>query len=183
MGLSVSMDPGAAYGGVPGVGYMPAPGQSVGDAAYGLAHGYPGGVGALAVRMGKSANTLMHKVNPANDTHHLTLQEAVDMQAFAGASPILHAMAAQLGYTCVRATPDTSEGDPLDCMAALLVQQADFARAVADAVRGGQGAVTGNQLRRVQYHAEEVIAATGHTVALVRGRMRAAPGQDTALGA
>lgn len=176
MGLSFSVEAGAAYGGVQGVGYMPAPGQSVGDAAYGVAHGHPGGIGALAVRMGKSANTLTHKVNPLNDTHHLTLQEAVDMQALSGNAAVLHAMAAVLGYTCVRATPDTSQGDPLDCMATLQMHQADLARAVADAVRSGPGTVTANALRRVQHQAEEAIAATSHAVAMVRGHVRAAPG-------
>ena len=175
MGLSFSVEAGAAYGAVQGLGYMPAPGQSVAYALYATAHGYPGGIGALAKAMDKSANTLTHKVNPLNDTHHLTLDEALQIVALTGNYAVLHAIAANVGHVMVRATPDTSEGEPLDSMATLQMHQADLARAVADAVRGGQGAVTANQLRRVQHHAEEAIAAIGHTVAMVRGRMRAAP--------
>lgn len=45
------------------------------DTVYHLAHDYPGGVPALAARMGKNATVLMHKLNPNNDTHHLTAHE------------------------------------------------------------------------------------------------------------
>lgn len=171
---SVSLGGLLGYGDDAGQGYTMG-GQSVADAAYGLAHRYPGGVPALAARMGVSPNTLTHKVNPNNDTHKLALGEAEQMSVLSGDAAILHAFAAQMGHVCLRATPDTSEGDPLDNMAALQAQMADLMRAVADAVRGGQGAVTANQARRVDHHAQEAMAAIGHTVAMVRSRMRARP--------
>lgn len=175
MTISLTADLPGAYGAEQRQEYTRRRGQDVLDAAYQLAHGYPGGIGALALRMGVSDNTLTHKVNPNNSTHHLSLREAVAMQSLSGNAAILHAMADALGYTCARATPDQSGGDPLDTAMRLQVAHADLVRATADALRARDGAVTSNQLRRAEHDAQELIAAIGHTLALLRSRMRAAP--------
>ena len=70
---------------------------TVADAIYHTVHGYPGGVVALAARMGVSPNTLTHKANPNNATHHLHPAELVAMQQLSGNAAVLHAMAAALG--------------------------------------------------------------------------------------
>lgn len=150
-------------------------GQDVADAAYNTAHGYAGGIGALALRMGVNKNTLTNKVNTENDTHHLSLREAVTMQAMSGNCSILHAMAEALGYTCTRATPDQSFGDPVDTFMRLQSESGEFSRAVADAVRVGQGNVSANNMRRAEYQGQELHAAIDHTMAMLRSRMRAAP--------
>lgn len=150
-------------------------GQDVGDAAYNVAHGYPGGVAALAARMGVNAATLTAKVNQQNTTHHLSVREAVAMQHFSGNHAILHAMAEALGYTCSRNTPDQSGGDPTEAIMRLEVAHADLMRALADGVLAGPQAVTGNQMRRAVYMGEEAIATIGHALAMLRGRMRTVP--------
>ena len=159
---------------------IPAPdrvhGQDVADAAYNTAHNYPGGIAALALRMGSNANTLTAKVNQQNTTHHLSLREAVTMQHLSGNFAILHAMGDALGHACTRSTPAQHEGDPLDTIMRMQCELADFTRAIADGVRDGQGAITSNQMRRADYHAQEAIASIGHTLAMLRGMMRRAPG-------
>lgn len=174
MKATVSVPDRLAYGGDD-----PAPnrvcGQDVPDAAYNTAHDYPGGIGTLALRMGVNANTLTNKVNPQNTTHHLSLREAVKMQDISGNYAILHAMAESLGHTCTRATPDQSFGDPIEAFMRMQVALADFSRAIADAVRDGDGAATTNQVRRADHHAQEAIASIGHTLAMLRSRVRAAP--------
>lgn len=149
-------------------------GQDVQDAAYHTVHGYPGGADALAVRMAMSANTLKHKVNPNNTTHHLTLRESMTMQELTGNHSILHCMADALGYTCTRATPGDDRASPIDVLALMYAELADLQRAVADALRDGK-AVTGNEIRRVDHHAQESIAAITNTLAMLRARMRQAP--------
>ena len=66
------------------------------DAAYLTGHHYPGGVPALAARMGMDARELSRKLNP--NTSALSLDEAVVLMALSGDHRILHAMAAELGY-------------------------------------------------------------------------------------
>lgn len=53
--------------------------MSVGDALYTAARKYPGSVEALAGRMGRSANVLRSKLKPDVDTHHITLEEALQI--------------------------------------------------------------------------------------------------------
>ena len=175
MPISLTADLPDDYGAQQRQTYTRRRGQDVLDAAYQLAHGYPGGISAIALRMGVSDNTLTHKVNPNNTTHHLSLREAVAMQALSGNAAILHAMADALGYTCARATPDQSGGDPIDTTMRLQMTHADLVRAVADALRVGDGRVTSNQLRRAEHDAQELIAVIGHVLALLRSRMRQAP--------
>ena len=59
--------------------------MNVKDATHATVHDYPGGAESLAPRMGiKSPQVLRNKVNPATDTHHLRLDEAVRMMAVTG---------------------------------------------------------------------------------------------------
>lgn len=153
--------------------------MSVPDAIYHTVHGYPGGVAALAARMGLPVGTLTHKANPNNATHHMRPDELVAMQHFSGDAAVLMAMAAALGHTVTCATPDLSGGSPGVALVRLQAEFADLVRAVSDAVErlSSQPAthVTGNEIRRVEFHAQEVQAAMSHAVAALRGHMRPAP--------
>lgn len=50
--------------------------MSLPDLFYRIAHDAPGAVPALAARMNKNPTVLMHKLNPNNNTHGLTINEA-----------------------------------------------------------------------------------------------------------
>lgn len=108
------------------------------DAVYHTAHDSPGGVPALAVRMGVSANVLQNKVNPTQEHHKLTLDEAVRMQALTGDVRILHAMASELGYVAVHVQPFEGVSDMelldgyMDAITALGEFTASFQLAIAD---------------------------------------------------
>lgn len=179
MTISIGIAPGSDYGPLHAACDTRPGGQDVLDAAYSLAYAYPGGVPALAARMGVNANTLKHKLNPNNDTHHLTLREAQAMQVFTGRLDILHAMADELGAVCTPATPDASGGDPLASIVAMTAAVADLGRALADPLTRGAassgGAVSRNEMRRAEAMGQEAIASIGHALAMLRGLMRAPP--------
>ncbi|MCP3721754.1 phage regulatory CII family protein [Paraburkholderia sp. CNPSo 3272] len=78
------------------------------DAAYAVAHDYPGGTESLAPRLGMSGAVLRNKVNPNNTTHHLTLAEAVRMSQITGDVRIAEAIANELGFALVK-TPSMEE--------------------------------------------------------------------------
>ena len=149
-------------------------GQDVLDVAYQTAHAYNGGVPALAVRMGVVPGTLLNKVNPNNNSHHLTLREAVEMMELTGDPAVLHAIAARLGYTAVPAVPDQSEGDPVQALAQLGMAWGDFMNYTGQALANGQHC-TPNQVRAVDEFASRLLATVSHTVAMVRRRLRKAP--------
>ncbi|RYE43864.1 MAG: hypothetical protein EOP24_26690 [Hyphomicrobiales bacterium] len=153
--------------------------MTVPDAIYHTVHNYPGGVAALAARMGVSANTLTHKANPNNTTHHLHPAELLALQYMSGNAAVLHAMAAALGYSVTRATPDQTGGNPLEATMRLQCEFADLMRAAADPLRRTAAepakAVTGTEVRRVEFHAQETTAAIDCLVATMRAQRPGGP--------
>lgn len=131
-------------------------------AAQQAAQAFKGGVPALAKAMGISPNTLQHKLNPGNTRHHLTLRESIALQRITRDVGVMRAMAKALGYVCVLATPDQGEGDPVQAFANFQGEVADFSRAIADAMV--LQPPSPNAQRRIDYRAQEVIAATCHMV-------------------
>src|SRR5690606_28718993 len=79
--------------------------MNIHDAAYATVHDYKGGSESLGPRVGISPAVLRNKVNQNNETHHLTLAEAVRMADMTGDTRILQAWAHQSGFLLVKA-PD-----------------------------------------------------------------------------
>lgn len=80
------------------------------DAAHSIGHDYPGGVEALAVRMGIRPAVLRAKLNPNADTNHLTIKEAQSLQQLTGRRDIVIAMADELGGAFVELPDVADEG-------------------------------------------------------------------------
>jgi|GEM_PF-783325 len=150
-------------------------GHDAAIAAHDTAHGYTGGIEALAKRMQVNANTLTHKVNPKNTTHFLTLRDAIEMQWQSRDYRILHAMAGELGFACVPATPVHTDGDPIDTLMRMQMAFADYVQALGEALTRRAGGVSGNQMRKAEFHAAEAVAGVGHALTLLRGLMREEP--------
>lgn len=167
--ISFSIGAPFAYGDM-GAGADIGTGMDVLDAALLIAQEVPGGVPALAQRMGVSANTLQHKLNPNNATHHLTLKEAMALQQVSGRPYVLHAMAAGLDYICHRSRPDDAQGDPLEAFMRVQQSMGELTAAAADALRGG-GDVSKNAKRRVEHFANEAMASIAHVVSTVAARV------------
>lgn len=183
MAVTVSIPPGLAYGDSGALPDMPAS-MDIADAIYHLVHSYPGGVAALAARMGVPASTLTHKANPNNTTHHAHPKELIAMQHLSGNAAPLHSMAAALGYACTRALPDASGGDPVEAFMHLQLAIGDYTRALADPwerIRREPHAphVTRNESRRVEDRLQDLIAAANHAAAVFRAHGRpTAPGVE-----
>lgn len=143
-------------------------GLDVLDAAYHSAHEYPGGVPAVAQRMGMSPNTLQHKVSLTNDTHHLSLREAVALQEVTADARILHAMAGSLGYACVSLHAD-EQSTTLAQVMQMAKEFGDVLESVNTAV--ADGTVTPNEMRDCENQAAELIAAVNGVLAAVRSMM------------
>ena len=153
--------------------------MSVPDAIYHTVHGYPGGVAALAARMGLPAGTLNHKANPNNATHHLHPAELVAMQQLSGNAAVLHAMAAALGYTCTPCGADQAEGDPVEAFMHMQCSFAELVRAVADPLARMQSdpvkMVTPSEMRRADHAGAAHHATVDGALAALRGHMRPLP--------
>jgi hypothetical protein len=178
MPVSLSIAPGAAYGADEDVPSRPV-GMSVDDAIYHTVHGYPGGVAALAARMGVPANTLTHKANPNTTTHSLRPNELVAMQYLSGDASVLHAMAAALGYACVPVGDEQAGGDPVEAFMHMQTSYADLVRAIADPLARMRAEpdrmVTGAEMRRADRCAGDHHSTVDGALAALRGHMRPEP--------
>ena len=81
--------------------------MNIRDAAYMTGHHYPGGVPALAARMGMDALELTRKLNP--NAGAISLDEAVVLMTLSGDHRILHAMAVELGHTLAPQPSEASQ--------------------------------------------------------------------------
>ncbi len=138
-------------------------GLAIDDTVYHLAHDYPGGVPALAVRMGMSQNSLAHKVSLTQRTHHLSPTELVKLQA----------MAAALGFV---ALPSVAEigGSSMEDFARVVREFAELLTAVTETA--SDGSVTMNEMHRVEREAGDVIRAINGMLGHLRALMPSAPG-------
>jgi len=103
------------------------------DAAHKTVHDYPGGSESLGPRIGMSPAVLRNKVNPNNTTHHLTLAEASEVMGLTGDHRILHALAAEHGYT-LQSVNAPSAGSIMAAMLAAAAAKGDLAGVLAEAL-------------------------------------------------
>lgn len=140
------------------------------DAAYRVAHDYPhrGAVG-LAAKLGKNPGTFLNKVNPGQETHQLTLGEAVEMQAISGDHRILHAMAAVLGEACfpLPDLSDLSDQALLELINRIGAEGGDFHREINHSLSDNR--ICAREFARIEDEAMQFIAAIGEAVARMKG--------------
>ncbi|MFZ3286208.1 MAG: phage regulatory CII family protein [Telluria sp.] len=85
--------------------------MNVQDAFYQTVHGAAGGCESLAVRLGMSSAILRNKANVHSVTNKPMLDDADRIMGITGDHSILHALAANHGYVCVRVPDDVDASD------------------------------------------------------------------------
>ena len=127
------------------------------DAAFHLAHDYPGGAAALALRMGRNYTTLVHELK-GTGTAKLGLGDAVKMSVLTGNPAIAQAFAVAAGGVFLPAA--AAQADASGDLAALARSAQEFGEFAAAFAAGlADGRVTGNELARVNTEALEAIRA------------------------
>lgn len=111
------------------------------EAAYRVAHDFrPDGAVGLARRLGKNPGTFLNKLNPHQETHHLTLGEAVAMSIAASDARIAQAFAWEVGGVFVRLPPPAGASD-LELLTLMLqrdVSGGRFAQTVEQCLEDGR---------------------------------------------
>lgn len=137
------------------------------DAAHRIGAEYPGGAKALSVRMEIGAAVFLGKLNPNTTTHHLTLIEALRMQALTGRADILQAMADELGFVCIP-KPGVTDEDISHALAHACAEFGGYLKQVDASMR--DGVVTANERKRLEHDLTEMIAAATHLQALLSAK-------------
>lgn len=117
------------------------PWSDLDEAKHHLVHEHPGGAKALGPLVGINPGTLSNKVNPSMEHHHLTVDEAVRIQAVRRRYDVLHAEARALGHVCVQINDYSGISDEalLDAYAAYHADVGQTAQAVREALASGEG--------------------------------------------
>jgi hypothetical protein len=132
------------------------------DAAHAVVHDYQGGSESLGPRAGISAAVLRNKVNPNNDTHHLTLAEATRITSLTNDDRILQAWAHERGYLLVKAPESCkteSDMSVLEQMAGFMMSCGEFGREIHMSLADGK--VTHDEIRSVNRAALDVMRSAG----------------------
>lgn len=141
------------------------------DAAYHLGQAYPGGVEALAARLGKNAITLRHELNGTGFAK-LGLQTAVDLSVLSKDHRIVNAFAAECGGMFVLLAE--SLGGDSAAMHRVAVLAKEFGEVVATVTEAAaDGEVSANELARVEREWAELVAAGQALVAHMRAKHEA----------
>lgn len=138
--------------------------MNIADAAHITVHDYPGGSESLGPRVGISAAVLRNKVNPNNDTHHLTLKEADRLIGITADFRILRALAHAHGFLIVKA-PDNKRGESdmsvLEQMVGFMVASGAYGQEIQTAL--ADGAVDRMELERVVRAGQAVMTCVAET--------------------
>lgn len=134
--------------------------MSLEDEIYRRAHAYPGGIAALAPRMGLKETSLRHKVSPTYPTAHLSPRELVMLIEFCGFGP-LHSICAELGHAAIplpRGSGRVAEG-----IARSMREVGEALTVAAAAVEDGK--VESKEIHRFRKEVIEAIGSLGEVAA------------------
>lgn len=125
--------------------------------AYRLAHGFNGGVVALAVMMGKGDKVLASKLNPNIDTHHLNITELDMLADFTGGNLALAEYFAQKAHAVVVVLPsvsDESDMGLLDGYMAIMTEMGELAGRFQSAYSDGD--ITQKEFEQIEKEVSDV---------------------------
>jgi hypothetical protein len=150
------------------------------DALYVLARAYPGGVEALAQRMGRSPNVLYNKLRPQIETHRVTFEEATEIAELCFAANVpdaerhFDAAEARLGRVAYRLPQLDSLTDVelSNVMLQAVGGVGDIATALHDAF-ANDGKIDDDEMAELEKHFIKLSAVQAEWHARIRARHEA----------
>jgi hypothetical protein len=120
-------------------------------AVHGTAHDF--GLPELARKLAIREQVFRNKVNPTDETHKLTLREAVAMMDVAGDTRILEAVCSLFGGEFVRHAERAMPRDLLRALLAVDAENGDVNRSIKAALRDGR--ISPRELREIRQEITE----------------------------
>lgn len=109
------------------------------DAAHKTVHNPKhGGSTAIAARMGMSSTVLNNKVNPATNSHHLRLDEALTIMEYTNDTSIIQAMAHRLGGVFTRVDDEATQASIIMTALSTSACQGDIMSEMQKALEDGR---------------------------------------------
>ncbi|MGO4379673.1 phage regulatory CII family protein [Pseudoduganella sp. RAF19] len=138
------------------------------DAFHKTVHDAKGGVEALAVRLGISAQILRNKANPNITANKVHLEEADRVMALTEDYEVLHALARNHGFVCVKVHSDATASDlaVLELVAKVWVASGEVGKEVHATLE--DGVVDKHEVQRV----EEAVYRVNQSLSQMVGRLK-----------
>lgn len=146
--------------------------MNVSDAVHATVMNYPGGAEALAPRVNMTPGVLRNKANPNSNSHRTAIEEASLIMGVSNDFQILHALAAEHGYFCVKAAADDSDS-VLGVVLNAQAREGDLSRTLHDAL--ADGAISKRELDEITAAAFAVQSAIGNLIARCKAAAIPAP--------
>lgn len=146
------------------------------DALYKIARAYPGGIEALAARMGKTANVLYNKLRPGSLTHHASFEEVSEIIELCEQAGVPNARL-PLEAMCQRHNMVTfpfpgidhlSDDDLTRAVCCAMAELGDVAGAISSSL-SDDGEISLIELDRIEKEIQQALGAIGS----LRERLRA----------
>lgn len=146
--------------------------DAIEDAQYRVVHDFPGGAVRLAPLVNMHPGTLSNKVHPGSPNHHLTVREAVAIQAATHDCRLLYAEAQVLGHACVALGDFSgiSDVELLDAYAAYHQELGQTAAAIREAL--AHRVVTREQIREIEREIHEDVRHAFEFLSRLKGLCR-----------
>lgn len=146
--------------------------MSIKDVVYRVVHAYPGGVPALAARMGISKHVLQNKVNPNNETHHLTISELIQIQEFTDSDEIAKHIAGERNMVCFPVTQHEGASDMelLDLFINMEREKADWLTTIQQSLKDGM--IDAGEAERIKKESREHIAVIAELTSRIDGMVQ-----------
>lgn len=143
--------------------------MNIRDAFHQTVHLADGGCEALAVRMGMGAQVLRNKANPNSTTNKPMLEEADLAMGITGDYRVLHAMAHNHGFVCVRVERDAAASDlaVLELVTKVWSASGEVGAEVHTTL--ADGIVEQHEIKRVEAAVYRVNQALNQMIARLRG--------------
>ena len=149
------------------------------DALYKVARAYPGGLEALATKMGMSVNVLRNKLAPAIESHYPSFEELsviIELCHQAGVKDAhlpLHALLSRHGLAAfvVPEPSEVSKDDLSQTVCKVMSQVGDVAEAVSEALL--DGVITAAEADLIEREFQAALTALGEWRARIRAHRQA----------
>jgi len=124
--------------------------DTIKTAIYDTAHNYPGGLKALAAKMGVRAGTLNNKCDPAMEGHVLNIEDLWKMMAITGNIKVLVMLAGEMRHVImeIKSYPDVSDIELLNSWAEWQAERGETEQAISDALNNQK--ITKSELDRIK---------------------------------
>lgn len=151
------------------------------DALYIAARAYPGGIEALALRMGIASHVLYKKLRPAVDTHHANYEEVseiIEHLEAAGKADMADLAVQAFNWRHGRVTfklPDVSipAGELFNQVLSILHEEGTLANDINEAL-GNDGKIDDGELQKIEKDLQQCIEA----LVVLRNKVRAKHDND-----